>query len=95
MSTRFVVVPAVLTETETFRDGVRFYSVMAKSSFSIYDTQKKRDWIEPIPCQRLRVMNAIGSTDVNEPCRTVSLSNQLDSEATVGNFLVPTRHALV
>ena len=44
MISRFVVVPAVPTETgsvRSVRDGGRFYSSMASNGFDIYDNKKK------------------------------------------------------
>lgn len=41
MVSRFVVVPAIPTETGSVRQGARFYSSMASSGFSIYDNKEK------------------------------------------------------
>mgnify|MGYP003542363463 FL=1 len=41
MVVRFVVVPAIPTETECMRDGARFYCKTAPIGFSIYDNEEK------------------------------------------------------
>jgi len=41
MVPRFVVVPAIPTETGSVRNGARFYSSMAPCGFSIYDNKEK------------------------------------------------------
>ena len=42
MVPRYVVVPAIPTETGSVRIGARFYSSMAPSRFSIFDNKEKR-----------------------------------------------------
>ncbi|MEJ5060585.1 MULTISPECIES: hypothetical protein [unclassified Pseudomonas] len=41
MISRFVVVPAVPTETESMRSGVRFYCKTAPIGFNLYDNEEK------------------------------------------------------
>lgn len=41
MISRFVVVPAVPTETGSMRNGSRFYCQTAPLGFNLYDNQKK------------------------------------------------------
>lgn len=41
MQPRFVLVPAVPLEIESFRVGVRFYASTASGGFDIYDNQEK------------------------------------------------------
>ncbi|PTU00220.1 hypothetical protein DBR45_23865 [Pseudomonas sp. HMWF031] len=41
MISRFVVVPAIPTETGSMRNGVRFYCETASIGFSIYDNEEK------------------------------------------------------
>jgi hypothetical protein len=42
MISRFVVVPAIPTETGSMRDGTRFYCETAPIGFNIYDNEEKR-----------------------------------------------------
>jgi len=42
MISRFVVVPAIPTETGSVRDGTRFYCETAPIGFNIYDNEEKR-----------------------------------------------------
>ncbi|TDF81480.1 hypothetical protein [Pseudomonas sp. H9] len=41
MQTRFVIVPAVPIEQESFRAGTRFYATTVSGGFDIYDNQEK------------------------------------------------------
>ena len=41
MISRFVVVPAIPTETGSMRNGARFYCKTAPIGFSIYDNEEK------------------------------------------------------
>lgn len=41
MVSRFVVVPAIPTETGSVRDGARFYSSMGPCGYSIYDNKEE------------------------------------------------------
>jgi hypothetical protein len=41
MNSRFVVVPAIPTETGSMRDGTRFYCETAPIGFNIYDNEEK------------------------------------------------------
>ena len=41
MMARFVVVPAIPTETESMRNGARFYCKTAPIGFNIYDNEEK------------------------------------------------------
>lgn len=41
MQTRFVIVPAVPIEKESFRSGSRFYAATVSDGFDIYDNQEK------------------------------------------------------
>ncbi|MNP47603.1 hypothetical protein D3C76_1416680 [compost metagenome] len=41
MTSRFVVVPAIPTETGSIRSGSRFYSSTVPSGFNIYDNKEK------------------------------------------------------
>ena len=41
MISRFVVVPAIPTETGSTRNGVRFYCETAPIGFNIYDNEEK------------------------------------------------------
>ncbi|CEL30587.1 hypothetical protein SRM1_03946 [Pseudomonas fluorescens] len=41
MISRFVVVPAIPTETGSMRNGVRFYCETAPIGFNIYDNEEK------------------------------------------------------
>jgi len=41
MVPRFVVVPAIPTETGSLRNGARFYSSTVPSGFNIYDNKEK------------------------------------------------------
>lgn len=41
MMSRFVVVPAIPTETGSMRNGARFYCKTAPKGFNIYDNQEK------------------------------------------------------
>ena len=41
MMSRFVVVPAIPTETGSMRSGVRFYCKTAPIGFNIYDNEEK------------------------------------------------------
>lgn len=41
MGSRFVVVPAIPTETGSVRNGTRFYSSMAPCGFNLYDNKEK------------------------------------------------------
>lgn len=41
MMSRFVVVPAIPTETGSMRDGARFYCETAPIGFNIYDNDEK------------------------------------------------------
>ncbi|WP_150770930.1 hypothetical protein [Pseudomonas fluorescens] len=61
MISRFVVVPAIPTETESVRNGARFYCKTAPIGFNLYDNEDKlrlktiyqaRDEAE-VECQRL------------------------------------------
>ena len=61
MISRFVVVPAIPTETGSMRNGTRFYCETAPIGFNIYDNEEKlrlkttyqaRDEAE-VECQRL------------------------------------------
>lgn len=42
MISRFVVVPAIPTETGSIRSGTRFYCETAPIGFNIYDNEEKR-----------------------------------------------------
>ena len=42
MIQRFVVVPAIPTETGSVRNGARFYSTTVPAGFDIYDNQDKQ-----------------------------------------------------
>ncbi|AGN79527.1 MULTISPECIES: hypothetical protein [Pseudomonas] len=42
MQPRFVIVPAVPVEGESFRIGNRFYAATASGGFDIYDNQEKQ-----------------------------------------------------
>ena len=62
-NSRFVVVPAIPTETASMRDGARFYCKTAPIAFKIYDIEEKlrlttsyRAREEPeADCQRLNM----------------------------------------
>lgn len=41
MQTRFVIVPAVPIEKESFRSGSRFYAATVSGGFEVYDNQEK------------------------------------------------------
>ncbi|MCW8275241.1 hypothetical protein IMF27_21910 [Pseudomonas sp. PCH199] len=41
MISRFVIVPAIPTETGSMRDGSRFYSQTAPIGFNLYDNEEK------------------------------------------------------
>ncbi|MBM3106239.1 hypothetical protein H8F21_27775 [Pseudomonas sp. P66] len=41
MQSRFVIVPAVPIEQESFRAGTRFYATTVPGGFDIYDNQEK------------------------------------------------------
>ncbi|WP_422420035.1 hypothetical protein [Pseudomonas sp. GZD-222] len=41
MQPRFVIVPAVPIEQESFRTGTRFYATTVSGGFDIYDNQEK------------------------------------------------------
>ncbi|WP_082432341.1 hypothetical protein [Pseudomonas sp. NBRC 111124] len=41
MQSRFVIVPAVPIEKESFQSGSRFYSATVSGGFDIYDNQEK------------------------------------------------------
>lgn len=41
MQTRFVIVPAVPIEKESFQNGSRFYATTVSGGFDIYDNQEK------------------------------------------------------
>lgn len=41
MQPRFVIVPAVPIEQETFRSGTRFYATTVSGGFDLYDNQEK------------------------------------------------------
>lgn len=41
MNSRFVVVPAIPTETGSIRNGTRFYCETAPIGFNIYDNEEK------------------------------------------------------
>ncbi|RON15592.1 hypothetical protein BK662_12670 [Pseudomonas frederiksbergensis] len=41
MISRFVVVPAIPTETESMRNGSRFYCPIAPIGFNLYDNEEK------------------------------------------------------
>ncbi|WP_422419085.1 hypothetical protein [Pseudomonas sp. PSXD-163] len=41
MQSRFVIVPAVPIEEQSFRSGVRFYATTVSGGFDIYDNTKK------------------------------------------------------
>lgn len=41
MQPRFVIVPAVPIEQESFRAGTRFYATTVSGGFDIYDNQEK------------------------------------------------------
>lgn len=41
MTSRFVVVPAIPTETGSMRNGTRFYCKTAPIGFNIYDNEEK------------------------------------------------------
>nr|WP_262416905.1 hypothetical protein [Pseudomonas sp. P867] len=41
MTSRFVVVPAIPTETGSMRNGARFYCKTAPIGFNIYDNEEK------------------------------------------------------
>jgi hypothetical protein len=74
MMSRFVVVPAIPTETGSMRNGVRFYCKTAPIGFNIYDNEKKlrltityqaREEAE-VECQRLnleRVQNVLSDRE--------------------------------
>jgi hypothetical protein len=61
MIPRYVVVPAIPTETGSTRNGARFYSTTIPAGFDIYDNQDKRRLQPTYParieadaeCQRL------------------------------------------
>ena len=61
MNPRFVVVPAIPVETETVREGGRFYCKTAPIEFNLYDNQDKQRLAPNYPsrqqaedeCQRL------------------------------------------
>lgn len=41
MQTRFVIVPAVPVEKESFQSGSRFYATTVSGGFDIYDNQRE------------------------------------------------------
>lgn len=66
MQKRFVIVPAVPVETETFQSGSRFYASTVSGGFDIYDNQEK---VRLKPSYSYRAPADAACTKMNNECR--------------------------
>ncbi|MDH4846011.1 hypothetical protein E8E78_16200 [Pseudomonas sp. BN505] len=66
MHTRFVIVPALPVEKESFQSGSRFYAATESSGFDIYDNQEK---LRLNPTYSTRVLAEASRIELNSECR--------------------------
>lgn len=68
MQPRFVIVPAVPIEQESFRTGTRFYATTVSGGFDIYDNQEKVR-LKPSYTGREDAMGALRSYERRARCK--------------------------
>lgn len=66
MLARFVIVPAVPIEQESFRQGIRHCATTTSGGFDIYDNQEKMRLKPSYPC---RASADAACTTMNMECR--------------------------
>ncbi|GLO46554.1 hypothetical protein [Pseudomonas putida] len=66
MQTRFVIVPAVPVERESFQSGSRFYATTVSGGFDIYDNQAK---LRLKPSYPTRSLAEAARLKLNSECR--------------------------
>ena len=66
MQRRFVIVPAVPIEKDSFQSGARFYANTVSGGFDIYDNQEK---IRRKPSYPTRTLAEAACAEMNETCR--------------------------
>ncbi|MFJ4440787.1 hypothetical protein ACIPZ8_01695 [Pseudomonas sp. NPDC089422] len=66
MQTRFVIVPAVPIEKESFQSGSRFYAATISGGFDIYDNQEK---LRLKPSYSTRSLAEAARVKLNDECR--------------------------
>ena len=66
MQTRFVIVPAVPIEKETFQSGSRFYAATVSGGFDIYDNQEK---LRLKPSYATKSLAEAARAKLNSECR--------------------------
>jgi hypothetical protein len=66
MISRFVVVPAIPTETGSMRNGVRFYRVTAPIGFKIYDNEEKLRSFSSFAAQSMKIFPCSDSSNFLE-----------------------------
>ncbi|MGE8111864.1 hypothetical protein [Pseudomonas sp. NPDC086566] len=66
MQTRFIIVPAVPVERESFQSGSRFYSTTVSGGFDIYDNQEK---LRLKPSYPARSLAEAARLKLNSECR--------------------------
>ncbi|MFZ5935337.1 hypothetical protein ACOKS3_10905 [Pseudomonas sp. HS6-2] len=66
MQTRFVIVPAVPIEKESFQAGSRFYAATISGGFDIYDNQEK---LRLKPSYSTRSLAEAARVKFNDECR--------------------------
>jgi len=65
MQRRFVIVPAVPIEKDSFRSGARFYANTVSGGFDIYDNQEK---LRLKPSYPTRTLAEVACATMNESC---------------------------
>lgn len=66
MRTRFVIVPAVPVEKESFKTGVRIFATRVSGGFDIYDNQEK---LRLEPSYSTRALAEAVRSKLNTECR--------------------------
>lgn len=66
MQTRFVIVPAIPIEKESFQSGSRFYATTVPGGFDIYDNQDK---LRLKPSYKTRSLAEAAREKLNSECR--------------------------